>query len=73
MNYDVVWYWSGGTERGGWHPAWPSMGETLHALQAEIRKGGRVALLGKRSIGPPDDGPSEGELEEVLRWRGAAT
>ena len=57
---DVVWYWSGGAEVGRWHAADAGTRES-------IRRGGRVAHDGRRSIGPPEGPPSREELSYVLR------
>lgn len=57
---DVVWFWLGGPERGCWCAADPT--PTVAAQIANIRRGGRVAYPGKRSIGSPEGPPSPEEF-----------
>jgi len=71
MNYDTIYYWSGGTENGQWREAefnvWPeylSLQETLR----RIRAGGHVAHHGWKSIGPPEGPPSIKEIQAAGNW-----
>ena len=65
MRYDVTWYWCGGSEVGEWRAANPG-------LREEIRREGRVAHDGLRSIGAPEGPPDPEELRQVLKgyWKG---
>ena len=59
-NYDVVWYWSGGTE-GCWSAVYPHLWpkyHTVEALVAKIEKQGYTARRGALSIGPPEGPPA---------------
>jgi hypothetical protein len=56
-NYDVVYWWRGGAEVGEWCEALP--GADIDATVQEIERGGRVAVKGRRSIGPPEGAPEE--------------
>lgn len=51
LSYDVVYYWTGGTERGQWN-------EAQYGTRDELRKMGYVAHNGIRSIGAPEGPPS---------------
>lgn len=57
-------YWYSTTDKS-WHRA-DAGHETVHALH----RGGYVALHGDDSIGPPDDGPDDYEIERMLRDSG---
>jgi hypothetical protein len=64
--YDVVWWWRGGEVSGEWCAACLDPKGGCEATVAEIRKGGRVAYPGLRSIGAPEGAPSREEIREVL-------
>lgn len=56
---DVVYWWRGGAEVGEWCEALP--GVDIDATVREIERGGRVAVKGRRSIGPPEGSPFKRE------------
>lgn len=61
--HDVVYYWSGGTDKGSWHAATPE--PSVDAQIKKIEKQGRVAVPGKKSIGPPSGPPSRAQFKAV--------
>ena len=73
MNYDVVYYWTGGAERGEWrevdvHGAGGDLGSmgscwvpNARELVARLERMGYVAVPGRRSIGAPEGPPSEAQ------------
>lgn len=66
MRYDLVFYWTGGTQSGYWNAARPMNGETLDDLADRIRAMGYVTRFGSSAIGSPDRGPSGQEIGLVL-------
>jgi hypothetical protein len=66
-NFDVVWWWRGGSEVGEWLPA---LGTDLDQVRSEIRRGGRVAHLGSRSVGAPEGAPTAEEFRRLEREQG---
>lgn len=67
QRYDVVWYWTGGTERGQWREAEP--GDDIRETVRRIERMGSVAVTGKRSIGRPEGAPSADRIRAVLEVR----
>lgn len=66
--YDVVYYWTGGSEAGQWNAASPE-GDADEQVRA-IRRQGYFALKGRRSIGPPDDAPEMTDPAEIAATAG---
>ena len=64
MDYDRIYYWIGGTERGKWNSTFFYTDEALE----QIRVMGYVAHPGKLSIGPPEGAPSKEQLENALNY-----
>ena len=60
--YNVVYYWNGGTTYGRWLAAYSPK---LFDLIVQIERRGRVAYPGNMSIGPPDGPPDLSELTRV--------
>jgi len=58
MNYDVIYYYNGGTLRGNWHAA--EIGpDGIEATIERIERMGYFCRRGRRSIGAPEGAPSE--------------
>ena len=64
--FDCVWCWIGGTQRGHWFLIWPC-GDSDDLIQ-RLGQQGYVGIKGKESIGPPDEPPSQEDLDKVVKW-----
>jgi hypothetical protein len=63
MRYDIVWFWN----NTQWKAATPNVYPdylNIDRLAKDIERSGRVAVKGRRNIGPPDDAPS---VQQVAR------
>ena len=67
MNPDVVWTWCGGCERGSWWGMNCAGAAEARALVEESERGGRIALPGRLSVGPPDGPPALWRFERLGR------
>lgn len=63
--YNVVWYWKGGTESGEWRHAWP--GADIRETVRNLERSGYVAVTGTTAGGPPDGPPAPERIRDVLR------
>lgn len=58
MNYDTVYFWIGGTERGHWGSTMPEP-DAIDAVVKDLQRQGYHAIKGSRAIGAPE-GPPKG-------------
>ena len=62
MNYDCVYFWNGGLERGKWRCAQPNIftpeaERDIDAFERSIARQGYFTVRGSTRIGPPDNPP----------------
>lgn len=65
--YNRVYYWVRGADE--WREALPGVFpeyKTVDGLYNEIRRAGRVARRGRKSLGAPSTPPKQWEIDEVL-------
>lgn len=62
FEYDCVYYWQGGVEKGRWM-------QTDLDSQEELRRRGYVLHKGKTTIGPPVGPPPLDELHDALKLK----
>jgi hypothetical protein len=68
--YDVLFYYTGGTERGEWRECLATPAE-FPRIEEELRRAGYVSRRGRRSIGAPEGPPAELLAGGWAEWRRA--
>lgn len=64
INYDRIYYYTGGTELGKWHEIWYYNEDTLE----RIRRMGYHCVKGVSTIGMPEGPPSKDKLQAALNY-----